>query len=88
MRPTPDDNPIRVTEFNDIVTSVARERSQVVTLIDLNKILDPGGHFQAVIDGVTVRWADGIHISKPGGEWLQPALLPTVAELGLQDRSR
>jgi peptidoglycan/LPS O-acetylase OafA/YrhL len=86
--PDADDNPIRVTEFNDIVTSVARERSQVVTLIDLNKILDPGGHFQAVIDGVTVRWADGIHISKPGGEWLQPALLPTVAQLGLQNRSR
>jgi peptidoglycan/LPS O-acetylase OafA/YrhL len=85
--PYPDDNPIRVTEFNAIVTSVARERSKVVTLIDLNKILDPRGHFQAVIDGVTVRWADGIHISQPGGEWLQPALLPTVAQLGLQNRS-
>ena len=82
--PDADDNPVRVTEFNAIVTSVARERSKVVTLIDLNKILDPRGHFQAVIDGVTVRWADGIHISQPGGEWLQPKILPAIAALGLE----
>jgi peptidoglycan/LPS O-acetylase OafA/YrhL len=84
--PYADDNPIRVTEFNAIVTSVARERSKVVTLINLNKVLDPHGHFQSVVDGVTVRWADGIHISQPGGEWLQPAILPTVARLGLERR--
>jgi hypothetical protein len=85
--PDADNSPIRVTEFNAIVTSVARKRSKVVTLIDLNRVLDPHGHFQAVIDGVTVRWADGIHISKPGGEWLQPAILPTVAQLGLDKRT-
>jgi hypothetical protein len=85
--PYADDNPIRVTEFNAIVTSVARERSKVVTLINLNKVLDPHGHFQSVVDGVTVRWADGIHISQPGGEWLQPAILPTVARLGLERRA-
>jgi peptidoglycan/LPS O-acetylase OafA/YrhL len=84
--PYPDNNPIRVTEFNAIVTKVAKERHQVATLINLNKILDPHGHFQSVIDGVTVRWPDGIHISQPGGEWLQPAVLPTVARLGLEKR--
>jgi hypothetical protein len=85
--PDADNNPIRVTEFNAIVTKVARERHKVVTLINLNKILDPHGHFQSVIDGVTVRWPDDIHISPPGGEWVQPAILPTVAELGLQKRT-
>ena len=45
----------------------------VVTVVDRNWMLDPDGHFQSVVDGVTVRWADGIHISKDGGEWLQPA---------------
>ena len=55
-------------------------------MVDLNKQLDPEGHFQTVIDGMTVRWADGIHISKPGGEWLQPFILPTVAQLGLAAR--
>ena len=72
-----------MTEFNQILTSVAKRRSKVVTVIDLNKMLDPQGHFQSVIDGVTVRWADGIHISKPGGEWLQPAILPTVGPAGV-----
>jgi peptidoglycan/LPS O-acetylase OafA/YrhL len=85
--PDADDNPVRVTEFNAIVTAVAKERKDVVTIIDLNRLLDPHGHFQSVVDGVTVRWADGIHISQPGGEWLQPAILPTVARLGLEKRA-
>jgi hypothetical protein len=84
----PENEPQRVTEFNQILTSVAKRRSNVVTVIDLNKVLDPEGHFQSVIDGVTVRWADGIHISEPGGEWLQPAILPTVGRLGLAARAK
>ena len=57
-----------------------------MTVIDLNRILDPHGSFQIVVDGVPVRWADGIHISEPGGEWLQARVLPTVARLGLAVR--
>ena len=83
----PENSPARVTEFNQILAGVAERRSKVVTVIDLNKMLDPHGHFQSVIDGVTVRWADGIHISEPGGEWLQPAILPTVGQLGLAARA-
>jgi peptidoglycan/LPS O-acetylase OafA/YrhL len=81
--PYPENTPQRVTEFNAILKGVAQQRSNVVTVIDLNRLLDPQGHFQMVIDGVTVRWADAIHISQPGGEWLQPAVLPTIARLGL-----
>jgi peptidoglycan/LPS O-acetylase OafA/YrhL len=84
----PENDQSRVTKWNQIVSSVARHRAKVVTLIDLNKKLDPHGHFQEVIDGVTVRWADGVHISLPGGEWLQPFILPTIAQLGLTDRAR
>ncbi len=40
-----------------------------------------------VVDGVTVRWADGIHVTKAGGQWLEPRVLPTVAELGLEARA-
>ncbi len=76
-----------MTEFNQILARVAAHKSGVATLVDLNKVVDPHGHYQSVIDGVTVRWADGIHISKPGGEWLQSALLPTVAQLGLDHRT-
>jgi hypothetical protein len=83
----PENSPLRVNEFNQILGQVARSRARVVTLIDLNRRLDPDGTFHTVIDGITVRWADGIHISEPAGVWLQPFILPTVAELGLAVRS-
>ena len=83
----PEDSPERVAEFNQILKEVAKSMSKTVTVIDLNKLLDPHGRYRAVIDGVTVRWADEIHISEPGGVWLQPFVLPTVAQLGLSARS-
>ena len=86
--PYPENNPARVDEWNRIVREVAAEHPGEVTLIDLNRLLDPDGHFQSVVDGVTVRWPDGIHFSKDGGEWLQPPILPTVAPPGpVQRRS-
>jgi hypothetical protein len=84
---SPYDSPTRVDEFNHILEEVAARHPGVVTVIDLNRILDPYGTFQTVVDGVTVRWADGIHISKPGGEWLQARVLPTIAQLGLDARA-
>jgi hypothetical protein len=86
-QPFPENNPVRVTEFNDILDTVASQRKNVVTLVNLNQIADPDGHFQEVIDGVTVRWADGIHFAKTGGEWLQPDILPTIAQIGLKVRA-
>jgi len=82
----PENGAERVNEWNSLLAAVARQDPHVVTVIDVNHLLDPAGHFQSVIDGVTVRWADGIHISLMGGEWLQPAILPTVARLGLAHR--
>jgi hypothetical protein len=79
----PENDQSRVTEFNAIVASVAAHRKSIVTFINLNKKLDPHGHFQLAIDGVTVRWNDGVHISKAGGEWLQPYILPAVGRQGL-----
>jgi hypothetical protein len=84
----PENEPVRVTEFNHILTEVAQQNERVVTLIDLNEHLDPHGHFQGVIDGITVRSSDGIHITKAGGEWLQPYIFPKVAALGLAVRAR
>ncbi len=62
---------------------MADSRKGTVTLVDLNKLLDPGGHYQTVVDGVTVRNSDGIHLTKAGGEWLQPDILPDLASEGL-----
>jgi peptidoglycan/LPS O-acetylase OafA/YrhL len=83
----PENSQVRVDEFNALLAEVARHDRSKVTLLDLNKELDPHGQFQLAIDGVTVRWADGVHISKAGGEWLQPFILPTVGQLGLSVRS-
>ena len=85
--PFSENDPLRMKAFNGLLAAVAAQRGQVVTLVDLNKLVDPQGHFQSVVDGVTVRWTDGIHIAKTGGEWLQPAILPTVARLGLAART-
>jgi len=84
----PENNPERVREFNTILEQVAKAHTNVVTIINLNKLLDPEGKYQAVIDGITVRWDDGIHISLPGGEWLQPAVLPEIGQLGLSSPQR
>jgi hypothetical protein len=41
-----------------------------------------------VVDGVTVRSTDGVHLTLAGGEWLQPHILPAVAAVGLADRAK
>jgi hypothetical protein len=40
-----------------------------------------------VVDGVTVRNDDGIHLTKAAGEWLQPVVMPTIDGLGLTSRA-
>jgi hypothetical protein len=82
-----ENDPARMRSFNQIVTNVADSRKGVVTLVDLNALLDPAGHYQAVVDGVTVRNTDGIHLTKAAGEWLQPVIMPVVGTLGLQARA-
>ena len=42
---------------------------------------------RAYVDGVRVRSSDDEHISKAGGEWLRPALLPQIAALGASQRA-
>jgi hypothetical protein len=85
--PFSENDPARATAFNRLLEQVARQRSSQVSVVDVNKMLDPDGRYQAVVDGVTVRTTDGIHITVPGGEWLQPRILPTVAKLGLEARA-
>lgn len=85
----PENRPDRVDRWNQLIDQVAATHRSTVTLVNLNRILDPQGHFTTTVDGISVRWPDdGIHISTAGGTWLQPRLLPTVGELGLQVRGR
>jgi hypothetical protein len=86
--PFPENEPSRMKAYNQLLVGVAHSRRKVVSVIDLNKLMDPGGHYQAVVDGVTIRSSDGVHLTKVGGEWLQPDILPTVAALGLTARAK
>ena len=79
----PENLPSRVDAYNSLIRTVGARHPGVVTVYDLNKVLDPQGHYAATIDGITVRWSDGIHISLDGGEWLRPKIFPEVATLAL-----
>ncbi len=78
-QPWPEDNPARVDEYNAMLRRVAAQHPGVVYVLDLNKIADPDGHFQPVIDGVPVRFTDGIHWTFAGDAWLAPRILPQIA---------
>jgi peptidoglycan/LPS O-acetylase OafA/YrhL len=75
--------PSRADAYNKLVDQVGKAHPGVVTVVDLNKMLDPEGHYTATLDGDTIRWTDGVHVTIAGGELLQPKILPTVAALGL-----
>ncbi len=81
--PFPENSPSRVTAYNALLRKVAAAHRGVASVVDLNRLLDPGGHYTSIIDGVTVRSTDGIHISVAGGMFVQRRVLPTLARLGL-----
>lgn len=84
----PGNRPFRVRVWNRLLREAAAKYPRSTTVVNLNRILDPEGHYLQDVDGVAVRWSDGVHVSKAGGEWLQSRVLPTVAHLGLENRSQ
>ncbi|HXW35700.1 MAG TPA: acyltransferase family protein [Acidimicrobiales bacterium] len=84
--PFSENDPRRADFYNNDVRAVVSRYPHAATLVDLNKLLDPDGSYEPTIDGIDMRWTDGIHISLDGGIWLQPRILPVVASLGLQAR--
>ena len=55
-----------VDDYNQIVQSVAAEYPYV-SIDDLFTVLDPNGAFSTVVDGLTARGPDGVHITQAGG---------------------
>jgi lysophospholipase L1-like esterase len=76
----PEDVPDRVDRFNAVLREVASRRPGRVAVVDLGSRLTPGG-FTRVVDGVTVRADDGVHLSPEGGRWLAPWLLGQLVPL-------
>jgi peptidoglycan/LPS O-acetylase OafA/YrhL len=74
--------PSRTDAYNSVVRAAVAEHPGQASVIDLNKMLDPNGHYVSSIGGVRVRDADDEHLSTLGGEWLRPLLLPQLVGLG------
>ncbi len=74
--------PSRTDAYNSVVRAAVAEHPGQASVIDLNKMLDPNGHYVSSIGGVRVRDTDDEHLSTLGGEWLRPFLLPQLVGLG------
>ena len=84
--PWSENSPARAQAYNALVRQVARADPQEVSVIDLNRMLDPDGVYTASLDGLDVRY-DGIHISPAGGQLLQRQILPPIDRIGMADEA-
>ncbi len=75
--------PVRTDQYNAVLRQAVARHPGVASIIDLNRLLDPDGHYTSYIDGVRVRNADDEHPSTAGGELLRPHILPQLLALGL-----
>jgi hypothetical protein len=75
--------PSRTNAYNADVRRAVAEHAHPASVVDLNKVLDPQGHYTSYLQGVRVRSFDDEHISTAGGQLLRGALLPLLVDLGL-----
>ncbi len=80
-RPWPEDDPVRVDRLNQIIETAAATERAYVTVIPLNRLLDPHGHFTWTIAGRTVRMSDGVHTTFAAGDLMAPVVLPELRAL-------
>ncbi len=84
--PWPEDDPARVQLFNSMLRQVAADFPGQVSVIDLNALVDPDGTYTEFIDGVEIRFTDGIHWTYEGDCWLAPRILPLIAQVATTGR--
>ncbi len=70
-----------VDDYNQIVRSVAAQYPYV-SIDDLYTVLDPGGAYSSVVDGLVARGPDGVHITEAAVDTLiEPALNQIIANV-------
>ncbi len=84
--PWSENTPARTVAYNAVVRRVAGADPGEVSVIDLNRMLSPGGVYTASVGGVDVR-PDGIHISAAGGELLRRQILPIMDRIGMREEA-
>jgi peptidoglycan/LPS O-acetylase OafA/YrhL len=75
--------PSRTDSYNADLRAAAVRHPGRASVVDLNQMLDPRGHYVSSVGGVRVRDFDNEHISVAGGKWLQATLLPTLVQIGV-----
>jgi peptidoglycan/LPS O-acetylase OafA/YrhL len=81
--PYPEDDPARVTRFNQLLVEAQARHPATSRLVDLNAMVCPGGVYTSTLDGVTVRTTDGVHFPITGVAPLAARLLPQLRELSV-----
>lgn len=69
----PEDNPIRVTVWNQLLRTVVAAHPGT-QILEFGRKLCPNGTFTWTVDGVQVR-SDGVHLTPQGARWLAPWLV-------------
>jgi peptidoglycan/LPS O-acetylase OafA/YrhL len=86
----PEDDPGRVLSDDRLIRLAAGAPGptdgQAAYVFDLNGLVSPGDHFDASVDGVTLRCTDGVHFTPAGGEFVGRQLVPLLAQLGRAHR--
>lgn len=83
----PEDQPARVNSYNAMIRQIAAANPDKVKVLDLNKVLDPNGHYTSVLDGKVVRFSDGIHVNPTGAALVAPWLLDAAHQIGQAGRA-
>jgi lysophospholipase L1-like esterase len=77
----PEDSAKRLAVYNSLVRQVAASSANT-SLINLNAMACPGGHYEEYLKGQQVRTADGVHFTFDGGNAFASRIWPTVVALG------
>ena len=86
--PWPEDDPARVNRYNALLRQVAAASNGAAVVADVNARLCPDGHYTTTINGVTVRFSDGVHVTAAGASMIAPWLLDLAHQHGTETRSR
>jgi peptidoglycan/LPS O-acetylase OafA/YrhL len=78
--PSPAASPARHQQINALLQAAARRDPKHVQVLDIDKTVSPGNHYQAKVNGQLCRF-DGVHFTLYCSELLEPSVLGTVRKM-------